>query len=147
MNTVHTILFPTDFSETAGFAFQTACALARERGARLLILHVISPPITHAEVVARAAPDSYRDQLWHDLLKMRPSAGSVNSEVMLAEGYPAEEIVQAARDNECDLIVMSTHGRTGLRRLLMGSVAEHALRHATCPVLAVRAPLPQLEHA
>jgi nucleotide-binding universal stress UspA family protein len=58
----------------------------------------------------------------------------------LEEGIPAEEIVRVAREVEADLIVMGTHGRSGLGRLLLGSVAEQVMRHATCPVLTLKAP-------
>jgi nucleotide-binding universal stress UspA family protein len=145
MSELQNILFPTDFSEHAGYAFQLACALARDQGAQLLLLHVIPPPMTHAEVVARAGPDSYRDQLWRELDRMKPPETTLKSEILREEGHPAEEIVRTAKENKCGLIVMGTHGRTGLWRMLMGSVAEHVLRHSTCPVLTVRAPLPMMQ--
>jgi nucleotide-binding universal stress UspA family protein len=91
--------------------------------------------------VARAAPDSYRDQLWRELERMKQRDITVGMEPMLEDGHPAKQIVQTAKDEGCSLILMGTHGRTGLSRLLMGSVAEHVLRHATCPVLTVKMPL------
>jgi nucleotide-binding universal stress UspA family protein len=69
---------------------------------------------------------------------------TVGIETILEDGHPDKQIVQTAKDEGCSLIVMGTHGRTGLSRLLMGSVAEHVLRHATCPVLTVRMPLSKL---
>jgi nucleotide-binding universal stress UspA family protein len=140
---IHTILHPTDFSAPAEHAFQVACSLARDHGARLLVLHVIPPPQTHGEVLARAAPDSYRDQLWRDLVRMKPPDPTLKVEHLIEEGHPAKVIVQAAKENCCDLLVMGTHGRSGLPRLLMGSVAEEVLREAACPVLTVRAPAPK----
>jgi nucleotide-binding universal stress UspA family protein len=61
----------------------------------------------------------------------------------LQEGDPATEILRIAQECKCDLIVMGTHGRTGVARLLMGSVAEHVVRKAECPVLVVKTPLPK----
>jgi len=141
MTTINTILHPTDFSEPAAEAFKLACSLARDHRARLLLLHVIPPPLTHGEVLARAAPDSYRDQLWRELEHIKTLETTVEIETRLVEGHPHKEIVQTAKEEGCDMIVMGTHGRKGLSRLLMGSVAEHVLRHATCPVLTLRMPL------
>jgi nucleotide-binding universal stress UspA family protein len=73
---------------------------------------------------------------------MRPSDPKVRVRYLLVEGNPAAEILSAAREGNCDLIVMGTHGRTGLNRLLMGSVAEEVVRKAPCPVLTVRADVP-----
>jgi len=140
MMKIDTILHPTDFSGPADGAFAFACLLARDHGASLLVLHVIPPPVTHGEVLARAAPDSYSDQMWRELEGVKPLDASVKAERLLREGDPAKEILQTANENHCGLIVMGTHGRTGLRRLLMGSVAEEVLRKAVCPVLTVKTP-------
>ena len=141
---IHTILHPTDFSEPAEYAFKLASSLALDHGAQLLLLHVIPPPLTHGEELARAAPDSYHDQMWRELEGIKPLDASLKIERLLREGPPAKEIVQTANENACDLIVMGMHGRTGLRRLLLGSVAEEVLRHATCPVLTVKTPFPKV---
>ena len=142
MMNIRAVLHPTDFSEPTEYAFKLACSLARDHQARLLLLHVIAPPLTHGEALARAAPDSYRDQLRRELERVKP-LDAVKVERLLADGHPATEIVRTATENDCDLVVMGTHGRTGLRRLLMGSVAEEVLRKATCPVLIVKTPLPK----
>ena len=141
MAKIQTILHPTDFSEPAEYAFKLACSLARDHGAQLLTLHVIPPPLTHGEALARAAPDSYRHQLWRELQRIAPPDAVVKVDRLLEEGHPARVIVQTASEKGCDLIVMGTHGRTGLRRLLMGSVAEQVLRKAACSVLTVKTPL------
>ena len=137
---INTILHPTDFSEAAGYAFKMACSLARDHRAQVFVLHAIPPPLTHGEELARAAPDSFRDQLWRELEGIKPADASVQVEYLLSEGHPAKEIVKVAKENACDLIVMGTHGRTGIAHLLLGSVAEHVVRHAPCPVLTVRSP-------
>jgi nucleotide-binding universal stress UspA family protein len=141
MSWAHTILFPTDFSERAEAAFPLACAVARDQGARLLVLYVDPPPAFHGEVVARRQP-GYTEQLWEQLHRLHGPEG-VQIDYHLAEGKPAEEILRIAAEEKCDLIIMPTHGRTGLRRLLMGSVAEQVVREAACPVLTLSAPPPK----
>jgi nucleotide-binding universal stress UspA family protein len=137
------ILHPTDFSEESAGAFRLACALAKQHDGEVILLHVMAPPIAWGEVVARETPTSYEEQLWNEyLLPMRRSEPDVRILPRLEEGDPAALIVSVAEEVACDLIVMGTHGRTGLRRLLMGSVAEHVLRTAPCPMLTVRGPLP-----
>jgi nucleotide-binding universal stress UspA family protein len=138
MSWAHSILFPTDFSERAEAAFPLACAVARDQKARLLVLYVDPPPIAHGEVVARRQPD-YIDSLWEQLHRLKAPEG-VTIDYHLDEGPPAEEILRLAREEKCDLIVMPTHGRTGLARLLMGSIAEQVVRQAPCPVLTISKP-------
>jgi nucleotide-binding universal stress UspA family protein len=120
-----------------------AYSLARDHGAQLILLHVYPPPIAHEEIVARRQPNGFHDQLWNALHNLKAPDASVRVEYQLAEGHPAAEILRAARETPCDLIVMGTHGRTGFRRMLMGSVAEEVLRRAPCPVLTVRGALPE----
>ena len=141
---LRTILHPTDFSEPSDYAFQLACALARDYEARLLVLHVVPPPLFHGEVVARREETGFYEDLWELLEQRRPTDANVQVEHYLEDGDPAEMIVQLAWDEGCDLIVMGTHGRTGLGRLLMGSVAEQVMRRAACPVLTVRMPLAEV---
>jgi nucleotide-binding universal stress UspA family protein len=137
MNPFHAILYPTDYSGCAAGVYPLACSLARDCGARLLVLHVEPPPVCHGEVVARRQEPVYEDILWQELHKAAPDQPGVCSEHHLAEGDAAAEIVKVAREEGCDLIVMGTHGRTGLRHALMGSVAERVLRQAPCPVLTL----------
>jgi len=125
---VRTILYPTDFSVCSQPALDLAFALARDCHARLIVLHVAEPAL----VV------DYGDF---------EEAADCNSEFRLEEGDPAEKILHVAQEVPCDLIVMGTHGRTGLGRLLMGSVAEKVLRRAPCPVLTVKTPLPETASA
>jgi nucleotide-binding universal stress UspA family protein len=123
----HTILFPTDFSERSQAVFPYACSLARDRGARLLVLYVDPPPLFHGEVVARRQEPDCEDRLLAELRRFQPPDPAVRVEYLLEEGKAAEEILRVAREENCDPIVMATHGRTALRRLLMGSVAEQVL--------------------
>ncbi len=135
-----TILHPTDFSDHSEYALQLACGLARDSGARLILMHVVPPPIAHGEVVARRQRDGYHAQLEKELNRLVPPDPQIRVARWLEDGDPATVIVQVAQDLPCDLIVMGTHGRTGVRRLLMGSVAEHVVRNAPCPVLTVANP-------
>ncbi len=145
MSHFRTILHPTDFSPLSQTAFRTACELAKSEGARIIVCHVYPPPAEHGEVVARRQDASYYEELWRMLERVRPEEAGIAVEHRLEEGRPADTVVRLATEEGCDLIVMGTHGRAGLRRLLLGSVAEHILRAAPCPVLTVNSPLEQLE--
>jgi nucleotide-binding universal stress UspA family protein len=139
---IHTILFPTDFSESAQLAFPLACSLARDCGARICVLHVMPFPLGHDQLVARRNPDEYYGGTWSLLHQVQPPDQNVRVEHLLEEGDVARAILKAAQTIQADLIVMGMHGRTGLGRLLLGSVAEQVLRKAPCPVLTVKTPLP-----
>jgi nucleotide-binding universal stress UspA family protein len=144
MLTVRTILHPTDFSEPSGYAFNLACALARDYGARLVVLHVTPPPvIVYGGGMAPPLPADYEDRLREQLRQVVPPDPKVAVEHRLVEGDMAAEILRIAGETKCDLIVMGTHGRTGLGRMLMGSVAEQVVRKASCPVVTVKTLLSQ----
>ncbi len=141
---VRTVLHPTDFSDSSAAAFRLACSLARDYGARLIVLHVAQPPVVaFGEGVIPPNPAEVEDQLRERLQQMRAGNPKVRLEHHLVEGDAAAEILRAAGEFQCDVIVMGTHGRTGLGRLLMGSVAEQVLRKAPCPVLTVKIPVPE----
>jgi nucleotide-binding universal stress UspA family protein len=139
---IHTILFPTDLSESAQGAFPLACSLARDCGARVIALHVMLPPMGHDEINVRRHPEEYYRGTLEALQQVHAAEGNVRVEHRLETGDPAEAIVQIAGEVDAGLIVMGTHGRSGLGRLLLGSVAERVLREAPCPVLTVRSSLP-----
>jgi len=147
MHLFQNILHPTDYSAPSEFAFLMACSVARDHGARLLVLHVASTlgpeQVTMGQARTQLEPEAYRQQLWTDLCRVKPPDATVPVEHILAEGDAATEIVRVAGERGCDLIVLATHGRTGLDRLLMGSVAEHVVRKAPCPVLTIRSPITQ----
>jgi len=144
---INNILFPTDFSERSVAAFHVACALARDHRAALTVLHVRDvPAIAFAEFGAVPPPAMpSRAEIMEKLNALQPMDPTVHVEYIVADGVAAEEIVRAAVDRECDMIVMATHGRTGLGRLMMGSVAEEVLRKAPCPVLTLKSPVPAAE--
>jgi nucleotide-binding universal stress UspA family protein len=136
----HTILYPTDLCESSPRVFELACALARDHGARLIVLHVQLPPLGTAEVIERRDPQVYYAGVWQALRQLQPPAANILVEHELAVGHPASEILRVARETQAGLIVMGTHGRSGLGRLVMGSVAEAVVREASCPVLTVKFP-------
>lgn len=117
-----------------------ATSLARDRGAELLIVHVEEPPIAYGGgelYYGIEEPD--RHDLQRMLAEVIPTDPMVGYEHRLVMGSPAGSIVHLAEKEGVDMIVMPTHGRTGLTRLLMGSVAEEVVRKATCPVLTIKA--------
>jgi nucleotide-binding universal stress UspA family protein len=140
---IHTILHPTDFSQQSEFAFRLAGSLARDYGARLLVLHVVAQPtIAYGEGVVPPDPELILEDAERHLHRLAAPDPSIPMERRLEEGDPVTEILHVAHEIEADLVVMGTHGRTGLSRLLMGSVAEQVVRRAACPVLTVKTPFP-----
>jgi nucleotide-binding universal stress UspA family protein len=147
---IHTILYATDFSEHAEYAFGPAAALARDYGARLVVLHVATPPpfVTYGELhKAMEDPLGYRAELEERLREYQAPTAPGTLEYRLEQGDPAVEVVRIAELLPADLVVLGTHGRTGVSRLIMGSVAEEIVRAAPCPVLTVRAPLRAIARA
>jgi nucleotide-binding universal stress UspA family protein len=141
MLAMKTILYPTDFSPESRPAFEVACALARDGGGRVVVLHVERAPLTSLGGFAGVPPlpsEYDRQKLEKQLHAIQPSQPDIAVEYRLEYGVPEERILKAAHDIGADMIVLGTYGRTGLRRLLMGSVAEHVVRKASCPVLTVR---------
>jgi nucleotide-binding universal stress UspA family protein len=137
---VNSILVPTDFSPTSEAALRYATEMALTLGARLYLMHVPGKTGEHFEAnfphgqfeaAARKGLSSFLAQ--EDIERLRP-------EYAVRVGTPAEEIVRYADLCDVDLIIMGTHGRTGIAHALMGSVAEQVVRTAPCPVLLVRAP-------
>ena len=134
-----TILVPTDFSEHARAAAHLASALAAQYRAKVLLLHVDPPPLVHGEAVDRRQPD-YQNHLRRLIDGIDLPDRGVVVERIISEGAPPDIILDLARDRKCELIVMGTHGRAGLMRAVLGSVAEQIIRTAPCPVLTVRFP-------
>jgi nucleotide-binding universal stress UspA family protein len=134
-----TILFPTDFSTASDAALVHAEALARQQAARLLIVHVEEPPLAYGGgELYYGLPEPNSERILKMLEDVRPSDPSVPFAHRLTMGDPAGEIVRIAADENATMIVLGTHGRTGMTRLLMGSVAEAIVRRAPCPVLVYR---------
>ena len=135
------ILYPTDFSKSSDAGMHVATALARDLGAKMLIVHVEEPPAAYGGgEMYYGMPEPDMDAIQAMLRNVKPTDPGVSYEQRLATGDPASEIVRLAKDENVDMIVMGTHGRSGLRRLLMGSVAEAIVRKAHCPVFTFKEP-------
>jgi nucleotide-binding universal stress UspA family protein len=133
---MRTILCPTDLSEPALAAFRMACALARDRGARVVVLHAYPTPANRADALDRARDPNFEADLVETLRAHAGQHLGVVVDYRVEEGDPVECILRSARG--CDVLVMGTHGWTGIRRAMLGSVTEEVLRKAPCPVVAVR---------
>jgi len=145
MPLVTKILVPVDFSAHAMKALNYAAELARKFDASLVLMHAYAiPAYTLPEGYIMASPATVAEvmnkieEAMGGARKQAEQLGVKNVESVVVEGIPFAEIVRTAREKGCDLIVMGTHGRTGLRHALLGSVAEKVVRKASCAVLTVR---------
>jgi len=142
------VLFTTDFSEFSLAAIDYACTLADRFDAELHVLHVFQEPVPVAPVPGMPFPPlgSYLEDVKRaaaeQLAKAVDAEWDENHRVVraTAQGSPFVEIIRYARENKIDMIVMGTHGRSGLSHALIGSVAERVVRKAPCPVLTIRSP-------
>jgi universal stress protein A len=148
MTRITSILVPTDFSDTADAALDYAFVIAARFGAAVHLLHVIDDPfvagglgaeayIAEAPVLRSALLNDAQSRLAHRAVP-RHAGATLDSEVLF--GHGAKTIAEYAQERGVNLIVMGTHGRTGVAHLLLGSVAERLVRIAPCPVLTVRHP-------
>jgi universal stress protein A len=136
------ILVPVDFSESSRKALQYALAFATQFNAEVTLLHVV-PNVVAESRIAFDMPELQRSLLTEARQKLDEelkafSGRPVKCAVTVVRGVPYHEIVEVAKKSNIDLIVLGTHGRTGLKHLVMGSTAERVVRHANCPVLVVR---------
>ena len=143
------ILFPTDFSQYNDRALRLASTLAAESGATLYIVHVdelrdLTAAMGEAGYLMATALED-RQEVRDQLERIVPTVATVAYEHHYLRGSPVVEILTFAEAENIDLIVMASHGRTGLSRLLMGSIAEGIMRKAQCPVLIVKQPADETE--
>jgi universal stress protein A len=137
---IATILHPTDFSALSEHAFHLGCSLARDHGGRVIVLHVAELPLfVPGNAMIHPPPGGIQEAI-ADRLRAIQAPDGVAIVHRLEDGDPVAEILRVAEETKCDMIVMGTHGRTGLAHLLMGSVAEQVVRKAKCTVLVVKAP-------
>jgi len=146
MSRIRRIVLATDFSPASAAAFAKAVDLAKTNRAELLIAHVLIPavpmvgdgyvpPKVYEEIEASARAQA-RTQL--ERLVAKAKKAGARAKGLLLEGVPHEQIVRAARSRRADLVVIGTHGRTGLAKLFLGSVANRVVSTASTPVLTVR---------
>jgi nucleotide-binding universal stress UspA family protein len=147
MMPIRRILFPTDFSEHAEYAWSYALTFAQEFGAEVHLLHVVAPPPRLAEAYAvNFNPERMLQALSTEAathLDRQVEAAKGHGLIFRREvrvGVDAREILDYAAKHDIDLIVMATHGRTGLAHVLLGSVAEKVVRKASCPVMTIKHP-------
>jgi len=146
MSRIRRILHPSDFSRASGAAFAKAVDLAATNRAELLVLHVMAPvmpmvgdgyvsPKLYEEIESSARAQAQK-QL--DALVAKAKKSGVRARALLVGGVPHEQITRMARSKRTDLVVIGTHGRTGLAKFFLGSVAGRVVSVAPCPVLTVR---------
>ena len=141
------ILVPIDFSECSRNALVYGLRFAQQFGGQLLLVHVVEPMIV-PENMLMAVPELpeaggnlvNEAQARLAQLAKKEIPAEVKTEVAVRVGRPYHEIIEAAKAEAVDLIVIATHGYTGLKHVFLGSTAERVVRHATCPVLTVREP-------
>ena len=143
------ILLPTDFSGCANYAVAYAAAIARATRATIVCVHVVEPVVPAVGYTGLAEPMPIADiseQLENSAERQLPKLSEcedcqgLNLEELIVHGDAAAEIVRVAAEHDVDLIVISSHGRTGIGRMIFGSTAEAVVRHAGCPVLVVKPP-------
>jgi len=149
MEEIRRILYATDFSANSKYALNFALSFAKKYGAKLFILHIIQQPTYPLGMYAEISFDAM-DKFTHSIseatekemnsLKENQLADFKDYEMIIIQGTPFLEILRVAKEKEIDLIVLGTHGRTGLDHVLFGSTAEKVVRRAPCPVLSVRLP-------
>jgi len=151
--TLQKILVPTDFSDISQFALEHGLALAEKFRAKLYLMHVwelpmtssLLPPEPYPESVLTEAQKAESDHLTKVTQELK--ASNFDAEPVFVLGKPYMEIVKTAADLEVDLIVIASHGRSGISHLLLGSVAEKVVRLAPCPVFTVKPPQPAASRA
>jgi len=149
MYPIHTILVPTDFSASSHLAMEMACAIANQPGgpARVILLHIA--PKTPA--IIRDVPGFKEEHIQEDFMAYRQEIDARmsrlcevvplgNVESLIVEGDAASSILRVAEGKACDLIIMGTHGKSGVLKATMGSVAAEVSRKTRCPVVTVRVP-------
>ncbi len=145
MNGIERILCPVDLSDNSLAAIELATSLAKHYDAVLVFIYVAPQWLPDESMLGTEYIEAVIADDKKSLEQLRPAQESIRFEHQFSQGNPGPQIVRAAED--CDLIVMSTHGQSGVLRLLMGSVAEYVIRHASCPVLTVKNPKAKLNAA
>jgi nucleotide-binding universal stress UspA family protein len=143
---ISTILVPIDFSEHARSVLEWAAHLAKEHGAKILLLHAYHLPVEFQQLEGAYLPPDFwsnvkaeaDETLTRYAEELKPQG--IEVETLVREGYPASVIVEEAESRPADLVVIGTHGLSGLKHMLLGSIAERVVQKASCPVLTVKSP-------
>jgi universal stress protein A len=135
---IRKILVPVDFSHAEASALELAESLAKQHGGQLLIAHVQDSPWGYKGDMYYGVAEPDSSEVKEMLHQIKPTDATLRVDYRLLTGDPTGEIVRLADDEQVDLIVVSSHGRTGLSRMVMGSVAESIVRHAHCPVVVFK---------
>ena len=140
---LQSVLVPTDFSQSSDEALRYALAFAKQFHAEVMLLHVTEVPPGTAEGGIAITPGMIEEMNRRAAERLSALSSGVQPRgvpirTLVRTGAPYHEIVEAARDEDADMIILSTHGRTGLKRLFLGSTAERVVRHAPCPVIVLR---------
>lgn len=142
----HTVMYATDFSRPSRLAFSRALEVARRDRSELIVLHVLPPPV--GPDALRVVPERMYQEMKAAVMRraerllaalvQAAEKARVRSRAVITEGLPQEEIPKAAKTYKASLVVIGTHGRTGMARLLMGSVAAQVIGTCPCPVMTIR---------
>ncbi len=148
---IKTIVVPTDFSEAAAHALEYSLSLAKTFQAKIVLVHVYEPIVYYSDApmgmpdlveleqnIRLVAEQTMTTLMEKHVRSRQAEYGSIEVETVLVQGKPFVEIIKTAREKNADLIVLSTHGRSALEHILLGSVTEKVVRKAHCPVLTVR---------
>ena len=136
MDILKKILAPTDFSDLSARGVRYACQLAKDVGAEVIIFNVVI--LDESNVINKREMEEHKQRLDEFVAKNVADVGvNLGIRKVVDAGQPYGAIVNCAENERIDLIVMSSHGRSGLSRMLIGSVTDKVLRHASCPVLVV----------
>ncbi len=142
------ILVPLDFSRHADPILEWALHLAQEHRSKIVLLHVYHLPVEFQQLEGAYLPADFWTNVKQEAGQQlerhaeQARARGIEVEAVVREGYPATVIVDEIENLNIDLVVIGTHGRTGLKHLLLGSIAERVVQHAPCPVLTVK-PVPE----
>ncbi len=146
---IQQILVPIDFSDFADSVLEWAAHLAEQHGSRILLLHAYHLPVESQQLEGAYLPSNFwtdaKEEAQRSLSKL--AAGlrerGIDVQEVVREGYPASVIEEEAERHRVELIVIGSHGHSGLKHLLLGSIAERVVQRAPCPVLAVKHPSPE----
>lgn len=141
MFVVNTVLHPTDLNDDSKDVYRAACDVARQNGARLIALHIAPDGIvSYMDKVSERPTEETKEKLWEAVRRPRDEEKGIEVEHRIEDGEPLGEILRVARETNSDMIVMGTHGRSGIARWFTNSVAEEVVRKAPCSVLIVKPP-------